>query len=110
MRRKRASVAGVAAVDESLGRLKPGRKKVKLSPPPEDETRCVPSWGDHDIEDDEDAASGPGVNGSSVLQKRYPREKRMAIEALQDLGLALDDFKRMRLDVLNPEGVAKILK
>lgn len=109
MRRKRASVAGVAAVDESLERLKPGRK-VKLSPPPEDETRCVPSWGDHEIEDDGDATSGPGVNRSSAPQKRYPREKRMAIEELQDLGLAVDDFKRMGLDVLNPEGVAKILK
>ena len=110
MRRKRASVAGVAAVDESLERLRPGRKKVKRSPSPEDETRCVPGWGDHDIEDDEDTASGPGVNRSSAPRKRYSREKRMAIEELENLGLAADDFKRMGLDVVNPEGVAKMLK
>lgn len=110
MRRKRASVAGVAAVDESLERLKPGRKKVKRSPPPEDETRCVPDGGDHDKEDNEDAALGPEVNGCNAPQKRYSREKRMAIEELQNLGLVEDDFKSMGLDVLNPEGVAKMLK
>jgi hypothetical protein len=85
MRRRRASLSGTTAIDDNLERLKPGRKKVKRSPSPEEDTPCDPT------------------------QKRYPRAKQMAVEELRDLGLATDDLRELGIDVLNPEGVAKIL-
>ena len=97
MRRKRASMSGVTAIDDSLERLKPGRKKVKRSPSPKDGLQC-----------DED--EGGSMLAPSMTQKRYPRAKRMALNELQDLGLAAEDLRKLGVDVLNPEGVAKMLK
>ena len=93
MRRKRASISGVTAVDGSLERLKPGRKRARRSPSPGDETQ----YGLEHLEDKEGA-------------KRYPRAKQIAIDELRDLGLAADDLSRLGVDVLNPDGVAKMLQ
>lgn len=113
MRRKRASMSGVTAINESLECLKPGRKKVKRSPSPEDETRHVLELStseDCDTKDNEDVVSANGTDGSSAAQKRYPRRKQTAVDELRDLGLNADDLRRLGLDVLNSEGVAKMLK
>jgi len=97
MRRKRASMSGVTATDDNLERLKPGRKTVKRTPSPESETP-------RDMEDKE------GADGLSTTRKRYPRAKQIAIDELQDLGLTAGDLRKLGVDVLNPEGVAKMLK
>jgi len=113
MRRKRASVSGATVIDESLERLKPGRKGVKQSPSPEGETLHLsePSTPeDRDMEDNGDAISIHGNNGPSVSQKRYPRAKQMAVDELRDLDLNAEEVKRLGLGVLNPEGVGKMLK
>ena len=95
MRRKRASTSGVTAIDDSLERLKPGRRKVKRSPSPEDEENNV---------------SAGGADEPSVTQRRLPRAKKIALNELQGLGLTADDLGRSGVDVLNLEGVAKMLK
>jgi len=111
MRRKRASISGVTVIDEGLGCLKPGRKKVKQSLSPEDETGLdLELSTSEDLEDDGDATPAHGADGSRMTQKRYPRGKRMAIDELRDLGLTADELRRFGLDVLNPEGVSKMLK
>lgn len=97
--------------DESLECLKPGRKKVKRSLSPEDEMGLdvEPSISE-DLEDDRDAIPAHGADGSRMTQKRYPRGKQMAIDELRGLGLTADELRRFGLDVLNPEGVSKMLK
>jgi len=90
-------------MDDTLERLKPGRKKVKGTPSPESETP-------RDLENKEGASSVFGVDGSSTTRKRYPRAKQIAIDELQDLGLTAGDLRKLGVDVLNPEGVAKMLK
>jgi len=111
MRRKRASISGVTVIDESLKCLKPGRKKDKQSLFPEDETVLDPELSTSgDIEDDGDAIPAHGADGSRTTQKRCPRGKRMAIGELRDLGLGADELRRFGLDVLNPDGVSKMLK
>ena len=110
MRRRRASLSGVTVIDESLECLKPGRKKAERSPSPEDKTGRdleLPTSGDPDMENRGDAH---GADGSRLTQKRYPQGKKMAIDKLRDLGLTADELRRLGLDVLNPEGVAKMLK
>ena len=112
MRRKRASASGVASIDEGLECLKPGRKKVKLSPPSEDETQCdlePSSSANHGVDNGKDAMSVCGADGSKVTRKRYPRAKQTAIKELQDLDLSADDLGRLGAGVLNLEGVAKLL-
>lgn len=106
MRRKRASASGTAAIDDSLERLKPGRKKVKRSPSPEDE----PEYDLESVEDEGDTRLDCGDDGPSMNPKRYPRAKKMALNEFRDLGVAAEDLERMGFDVLNPEGVAKMLK
>lgn len=102
MRRKRASMSGVAVIDGSLERLKPGRKKVKRPSPPKGESQCDPEC----VEDE----GGTVVDGPRATQKRYPRVKQMALDELWDLGLAANDLGRLGVDVLNLVGVAKMLK
>ena len=113
MRRKRASVSGVTAIDESLERLKPGRKGVKRSPSPEDKMRRALELStpeDRVVEDSGDTISAHEADGSSVSQKGYPRAKQMVIDKLRGLDLSADEVRRLGLGVLNPEGVAKMLK
>jgi hypothetical protein len=106
MRRKRASTSGVSAIDDSLERLKPGRKKVKQSPFTEDEPQCDLEC----VEGEVSTMSECEDDGPSVTQKRYPRAKQMALNELRDLGFAAEDLMKLGVDVLNPEGVAKMLK
>ena len=101
MRRKRASMSGVTTIDEGFERLKPGRK-AKRSSSPEDEIT--------DVEDNGDPILVHGADGLSATQKRYPRAMRLAIGELRDLGLTADDLRKLGLDVLKSEGVAKMLK
>ena len=101
MRRKRASMSGVADIDESLERLKPGRK-TKRPPSPKGDLDCVENEGG--------TTSACGADGLRMAQKRYSREKKMAFYELQGLGLASDNLRRSGLDILNPEGVAKMLR
>lgn len=113
MRRKRASISGATAIDDSLERLKPGRKKAKRSPSPEDETPRdteLPTSGVRDLEDKGSGMSVSRADGSSVTQKRYPRAEQMAIDELRDLDLTVDELGRLGVDVVNPGGVAKMLK
>jgi len=113
MRRKRASMSGVTDIDESLERLKPGRRKVKRSPSPEDKTGRdlgLSTSGDLDMEDNGNAISAHRTDWLRMAQKRYPRGKQMAIDELRNLGLTADELRRLGVDVLNPEGVAKMLK
>jgi hypothetical protein len=113
MRRKRASISGVTTIDESLERLKPGRKKPKRSPSPEDETPHdaeLPTPGVGDLEDKGSGMSVSRADESSVTQKRYPRAEKMAIDELRDLDLTVDELGRLGVDVVNPGGVAKMLK
>ena len=104
MRRKRASMSGVTVIDDGPERLKPGRKRVKRTASPEDEIPLDMGPQGHGTEDKE------GAGGPSTTQKRYPRAKQIAIDELRDLGLAADDLRKLRVDVLNLEGVAKMLK
>lgn len=97
MRRKRASIPGAMAFDDSLERLKPGPKKAERPPLPEGETRSDPEY----IEDE------GGAEMSSVTPKKYHRGKERATDELRDLGLTTD---YLSVGVLNLEGVAKILK
>jgi hypothetical protein len=106
MRRKRASMSGVTAIDDGLEYLKPGRKRAKRFPFPEDKTQ----GGLECIDEEGDTVSAHKSDGSGPTQKRYPRAKQMAIDELRDLGLAAEDLRRSGVDVLNPEGVAKMLK
>jgi hypothetical protein len=113
MRRKRASTSGVTDVDESIECLRPGRKRVKRSPSPEDKTGSdleLSISGDLDMDDDRDVVSAHRADGSRMALKRYPRGKQMAIDELRDLGLTAGELGKLGLDVLNPEGVAKMLK
>ena len=97
--------------DESLKCLKPGRKKVKQSQSPEDETGLdLELSTSEDLEDDGDAIPAHRADGSRMTHKRYPRGKQVAIDELRDLGLTADELRRFGLDVLNPEGVSKMLK
>lgn len=66
--------------------------------------------GDVDTEDNGDVISTYETDGSTMTQRKYPRGKRMVIDELDDLGLTTDELRRLGLDVLNPEGVAKMLK
>ncbi|KAF9643044.1 hypothetical protein BDM02DRAFT_1758913 [Thelephora ganbajun] len=112
MRRKRASMSGVTGVDDSLERLKPGRKRVKRSPSPEGGTLYdleLSTSVDRDVEDKESATSVYGTDGFRITQKRYPRAKRTAIDELQDLGLTADELRGLGVDVLNPKGIARML-
>ena len=106
MRRKRASVSGVTVIDDSLERLKPGRKKVKRSPPLDDESQCELEY----VEDKGGKSSACEDDGPSMPQKRYPRAKKMALDELRDLGLGANELRRLGVGVLNPEGVAKMLR
>ena len=113
MRRKRASMSGATTVDDSLECLKPGRKKARRSSSPEYETLRdlkLPASLVRDAKVKEDAISVSGTDESSVPQKRYPRAKQMAIKEFRDLGLNAGDLGRLGVDVVNPEGVAKMLK
>lgn len=103
-------MSGATDIDESLERLKPGRRKVKRSPSPEDKMGRdlgLSTSGDPDMKDNGDAISAHGADWLRMAQKRYPRGKQMAIDELRNLGLTAD---KLGLDVLNPEGVAKMLK
>jgi len=110
MRRKRASESGVTTIDDSLERLKPGRKKAKRPPPPEDETPPDLELPTSVVRDVESGISVSGAGGSGIAQKRYPRAKRMAIDDLRDLDLDADGLRGLGLDVVNPEGIAKMLE
>ena len=50
------------------------------------------------------------ADGSGNAQKRYPRAKRMVIDELRDLHLNADGLKGLGFDIVNPEGVAKMLE
>lgn len=93
MRRRRASISGVATIDDTLERLKPGRKKVKRSSSPEDEAQLDPER----LEDEGNI-------------KRYPRMVQVAVNELGDLGLVADDLRELGVGILNPDGIAKMLK
>ena len=113
MRRKRASTSGVSVVDDSLECLKPGRKMAKRSPPPEDELPRdleLPAPVVHDVDNKEGAMLVSKANWSGTTQKRYPRVKRAAIDQLRDLDLNADGLKGLGLDIVNPEGIAKMLE
>jgi len=106
-------MSGVTVVDDSLERLKPGRKKIKRSPSPEGGISSgpeSPTSVDHDMEDKEGAMSVCGADESVMTRKRYPRAKQLTIDKLRDLGLTADDLRGMGVNILNPEGVAKMLK
>jgi len=107
MRRKRASASGVTTIDDSLERLKPGRKKAKSSPSPEDE---IPPDLELLTPALRDEMSAPGADRSDIAQRRYPCAKRMAIEELRDLDFDADGLRGFGLDIVNPEGIAKMLE
>lgn len=105
-------MSGVTSVDDRLECLKPGRKKGKRLSSPECETLRdleLPTSVVSDI-GDSDTMSVFGADGSDVTRKRYPHVKQMAINELRDLGLKADDLRRLGVNVVNPEGVAKMLK
>lgn len=113
MRRKRASTSGITAIDDSLERLKPGRKKAKRSLSPGSEMPRVPELPTsvaRDVEDKEDTAPVSRTDEPNVTQKRYPHAKQVVINELRDFGLNADDLRRSGVDVVNPDGVAKMLK
>lgn len=110
MRRKRASASGVMTIEESLERLKPGRKKAKRFPSPEDETPPDLELPTSVVRNVESEISVSGADGSGIAQKRYPHAKRVTIEELRDLDLDADGLRGLGLDIVNPEGVAKILE
>ena len=113
MRRKRASTSGVTVIDDSLKRLKPGRKKAKRLPLPEEETPGdleLPTSAACGMENKGGTISVSGTDESSITPKRYPRAKQMAIDELRDLDLNSDGLKGLGLDIVNPEGIAKMLE
>jgi len=110
MRRKRASASGVTTIDDSLERLKPGRKKAERSPSPDDETSPDLELPTSVVRDVDGETPVPAADGSGPAQKRYPRAKRMVVEELRDLDLDADGLRGLGLNVVNPEGIAKMLE